>query len=71
MIETIKMHVRKCTCDLKCDDGKPYVWLAMDIDGPAPTICPNCRSRTWNGKQKLGRRRSITMLVPSPKKVRV
>lgn len=69
MIEIIEVKARRCTCEIeKCG----HIWISIAEQPPA--VCPDCASREWNGKKKIGRPKSArdtTKLgLPKPKRVR-
>ena len=48
MRKPVKLNAWENACD-ECE----HSWISFDKD--PPTICPECRTRTWNGKKQRGR----------------
>ena len=49
MIQTVQGDIQQCRCDRK-ECG--HYWETLT---KMPKVCPNCGSREWNGKKRIGR----------------
>ena len=53
MIQTVQGDIQQCRCEF-VKDGKLCNWYWETLT-KMPKVCPNCGSREWNGKKRIGR----------------
>ncbi len=65
-VEAVEVEATKCSCEA-CG----HEWITLCDPSRLPAICPNCRSRQWNGKKQVGRRSSALLeTMPKPRRTR-
>jgi hypothetical protein len=67
--ERVQASVWRCVCERKDCPRKGESWLSLAAR--APSVCPTCRSREWDGvKVKRKSAKGPVVELPKPVKVR-